>query len=134
MGGVAPGARLPASAYRPEVSRAVYDTLMRETEYLLALGHGVVLDATFDRPDERRRVEEMAAAVEVPFTGIWLELEPEKLIDRVARRGAGPSDATVAVIRDQFARFHDPLTWTTVAAEGSVAEVADRVLSAIGAG
>jgi aminoglycoside phosphotransferase family enzyme/predicted kinase len=132
MGGVAPGARLPASAYRPEVSRAVYETLMREAEYLLALGHGVVLDATFNRPDERSRVNEMAAAVEVPFTGIWLELAPEDLIERVERRGDDVSDATAAVVRDQIVRFRGPVEWTVVSAKGSVNEVVARVQALIG--
>ncbi len=132
MGGVAPGTRLPASAYRPEVSRAVYETLARDAEYLLALGQGVVLDATFNRPEERARVAEMAAAVEVPFTGIWLELAPDALVDRVERRGADVSDATASVVRDQIARFQGPMTWTPVSAEGSVDEVAARVRALIG--
>ena len=133
MGGVAPTTRLPAPSYRREVSRAVYDTLGQEAEYLLALGHGVVLDATFRRPEDRARIEQMAAAVEVPFTGIWLELAPDKLIERVARRGADPSDATTEVIRNQIAQFSGPMTWATVAADGSVDEVVKRVLAVIGA-
>ena len=131
--GVAPGARLPASAYRSEVLQAVYDTLGREAEYLLALGHGVVLDATFNRPNERSRVEEMAAAVGVPFTGIWLELEPDTLIARLERRGEDPSDATADVVRDQIARFRGPMPWTTVSAEGSLDQVVGRVLALLGA-
>ena len=133
MGGVAPGARLPASAYRPEVSRAVYETLGREAEYLLALGHGVVLDATFNKPEERARVAEMAAAVEVPFTGIWLELPPDALIERVERRGPDVSDATASVVRDQIARYRGPMTWTSVSAVGSVEAVVARVMALIGA-
>jgi predicted kinase len=134
MGGVAPTTRLPAPSYRREVSRAVYDTLGQEAEYLLALRHGVVLDATFRRPEDRRRIEEMAAAVEVPFTGIWLELDPEKLIERVEGRGADPSDATREVIQNQIAQFSGPMTWPTVSAEGSVEEVVGRVLELLGAG
>ncbi len=132
MGGVAPTMRLPAPAYRREVSRAVYETLVREAEYLLALGQGVVLDATFRRIEDRNRVEEMAAAVEVPFTGIWLELEAEKLIDRVEGRGADPSDANAETIRHQIDQFRGPVAWTAVSAEGSVDEVVERVLAAIG--
>ncbi len=132
MGGVAPGTRLPASAYRPEVSRAVYDTLLREAEYLLALGHGVVLDATFNRPEQRARVAAMAAAVEVPFTGIWLELPPDVLIERVERRGNDVSDATGDVVRDQIARFRGPMTWTPVSAAGHVDAVVARIRALIG--
>ncbi len=131
MGGVAPTVRLPAPSYRREVSRAVYETLGREAEYLLALGHGVVLDATFRRPEERVRIEEMVAAVDVPFTGIWLELAPEELIDRVERRGVDTSDATAEVIRHQISQFSGPITWTVVPANGSVDEVVGRVLAAI---
>ncbi len=132
MGGVAPTTRLPAPAYRREVSRAVYETIGREAEYLLALGRGVVLDATFRRPDERIRIEEMAAAVDVPFTGIWLDLAPDKLIGRVERRGADPSDATAEVIRHQIDQFSGPITWTVVPADGSVEAVVGRVLALLG--
>ncbi len=131
MSGVAPTVRLPAPSYRREVSRAVYETLGREAEYLLALGRGVVLDATFRRPAERTRIEEMAAAVDVPFTGIWLELPPDKLIERVERRGADPSDANADTIRHQIDQFSGPITWTVVAADGGVDEVARRVLALI---
>jgi aminoglycoside phosphotransferase family enzyme/predicted kinase len=134
MGGVSPTTRLPSPAYRQEVTRAVYDTLGREAEYLLALGHGVVLDATFRRPEERGRIEKMAAAVEVPFTGIWLELAPERLIERVEGRGADPSDATPEVVRRQIAQFRGPVTWTRISAEGSLEEVTGRVLATLGAG
>ncbi len=131
MGGVAPTTRLPAPAYRREVSRAVYETLGREAEYLLALGHGVVLDATFRRPDERTRIEEMVAAVDVPFTGIWLDLAPEKLIERVEARGVDTSDANADTIRHQLAEFRGPVTWTVIPTEGSVEAVVKRVLAEI---
>ena len=129
MGGVAPTTRLPTPAYRREVTRAVYETLEREAEYLLALGRGVVLDATFRLPEERARIEAMAAAVDVPLTGIWLELVPEKLIARVEGRGADPSDANAETIRHQIDQFSGPVTWTVVSAEGSVDEVVERVLA-----
>ncbi len=134
MGGVAPMTPLPAPAYRREVSRAVYETLGREAEYLLALGQGVVLDATFRRPDERLRIEEMVAAVDVPFTGIWLELEPEKLVARLEGRGPDPSDATAEEVYHQVSQFSGPVTWNVVPAGGSLEEVVGRVLALIGAG
>ncbi len=134
MGGVAPTTPLPTAAYRREVTQAVYATLEREAEYLLALGHGVVLDATFRLPEERARIKAMATAVDVPFTGIWLELKPDRLIARVEGRGADPSDANAETIRHQVDQFRGPVTWTKVAAEGSVDEVVARVLALIGAG
>ena len=72
--------------------------------------------------------------MDVPFTGIWLELAPDKLIERVAGRGADPSDATAEVIRHQISQFRGPVTWTTVPADGSVDDVVGRVLALIGAG
>jgi aminoglycoside phosphotransferase family enzyme/predicted kinase len=132
MGGVTPTTPLPAPAYRREVSQAVYETLGREAEYLLALGHGVVLDATFRRAEQRAHVEEIATAVGVPFTGIWLELAEGKLIERLAGRGADPSDATADVVRHQISQFRGPVTWHAVSAEGSVDAVVGRVLALIG--
>lgn len=134
MGGVSPTTPLPTPAYRREVTRAVYETLGQEAEYLLALGHGVVLDATFRLPEERTRIEQMAAAVDVPFTGIWLNLDPDRLIARVEGRGADPSDATAEVVRHQVGQFSGPMTWTQVLAEGTVDEVVERVRALIGAG
>ncbi len=129
MGGVAPTVRLPAPAYRREVSRAVYETLGREAEYLLALGHGVVLDATFRRPEERTRIEQMASAVDVPLTGIWLDVAPETLIERVEGRGADPSDANAETIRHQIDQFSGPVTWAIVPADGGIDEVVGRVMA-----
>ena len=133
MGGVTPTTPLPTPAYRREVTRAVYETLGQEAEYLLAVGHGVVLDATFRLAEERAGIEAMAAAVDVPFTGIWLELEPEKLIARVEERGVDPSDANAETIRHQVDQFRGPMAWTAVSADASVDEVVARVLAVIGA-
>ena len=120
INGVAPTAQLPAEAYRPEMSRIVYDTLFREAEHILALGHGVVLDAVFDRPEDRARVAAIAEAVGVPFEGLWLEAPVETLVARVEGRGDDPSDATAAIVRNQAARFAGGMEWRRVDAGGDI--------------
>ena len=134
LSGVEPTVRLPAAAYRPEVSRAVYETLGREAEHLLALGHGVVLDAVFDRAEDRGRIAAIAAAVGVPFTGIWLEAPDETLLARVAARHGDQSDATVDVVGDQIARFSGTMDWIRVNAGGKPDDVATAVRGVIEGG
>ncbi len=131
MSGVEPTTHLPATAYRPEVSRAVYDTLAREAEYYLALGHGVVLDAVFDRAEDRSHVAAIATAVGVPFTGLWLEADEDVLIERVEKRRDDPSDATQAIVHDQIARFAGNVEWLKIEAGGDADDTARRVVAAL---
>ncbi len=133
MSGVAPTTRLPASAYRPDVSQKVYDTLRREAEHVLALGHGVVVDAVFDRDEDRARLADMAAAVGVPFTGIWLDAPVETLVARVDGRADDASDATAQIVRERVARFAGTVEWQRVDAGGSRDDSVAGALAATGA-
>jgi hypothetical protein len=134
ISGVPPATRLPQSQYRPEVSETVYATLAREAEHVLALGHGVVLDAVHDRAEDRARLAAIAEAVGVPFAGIWLDAPPEALFARVEARRGDPSDATAAVVRAQIERFKGPVEWRHVDAAGNVGETCRRTLAAIDQG
>ena len=78
--------RLPESAYRPEVSEQVYAILRQEAERALHVGSAVIADAVFDRPQERDKLEQLAAASRIPFTGYWLQAPMEVLVSRVAAR------------------------------------------------
>jgi len=90
MFGIPPEQRLPAEAYRAEVSEAVYAELFRRAGALSADGACVVADAVFDRPPDRHDIGATAVASGTPFSGFWLEADPALLRNRVgARRGGG---------------------------------------------
>src|SRR4029077_15178912 len=88
--GVALETKLPASAYAPQASHRVYETLRRKAEDALAAGYSVVVDAVALKPAERQSFAAIAEAAAVPFSGLWLEA-PAPTMDRrpgARRRGA----------------------------------------------
>src|SRR5688572_5301984 len=91
--GVDPLTRLDASAYTTEMSRRVYETMAARAADVASQGHGVVVDAVFADPGERKRIETLAAASGVRFVGIWLDASEDVLLTRLASRRADPSDA-----------------------------------------
>lgn len=119
--GVAAETRLPADAYRSEVSERVYRTVREEASALLALGQGVVADAVFDRLEDREAIGAVAAARGLPFAGFWLEAPEKLLLQRIAARRGDPSDADAAVLRHQLAHDVGPMHWQRVDASGDAA-------------
>ena len=99
--GRGPLERLPESAYRPEVSAEVFEIIAQRAATLLEAGRSVICDAVYGRPEQRRRIEEVARERRVPFFGFWLEAPEEVLLERVAHRGPDASDADVEVVRRQ---------------------------------
>jgi aminoglycoside phosphotransferase family enzyme/predicted kinase len=127
LAGVAPETRLPAAAYTPAASAAVFAELAAMTATAIAAGHPVIADATFMSPQHRAAVR--AAAGAAPFLGIWLHAPLPVLEARVAARHADASDADLAVLHSAAA--HDPGAgdWQPVAAgERDAALAAIRML------
>jgi predicted kinase len=129
MHGAAAEERLPALAYRPEVSDEVYRRLRREAADVLAAGYAVVTDAVFDRPAERETIGDSAAAAGVPFHGIWLEVSEAALLERLAARRNDPSDATAEVLFAQLQRDCGTIPWHQIDAAGPPESVRDAVLA-----
>ena len=121
MFGVDPLDTLPEAAYRPEVSRAVYDRLKAQAGDCLAAGHAVIVDATFLAEAERGALADLAARAGVGFTGIWLTADPATLEARVAARTGDASDADIAVLHAQLARGVGAGDWHAVNAAGVAA-------------
>ncbi|MCL6708482.1 AAA family ATPase [Pseudomonas sp. R2.Fl] len=111
MFGSAVDARLPLEAYRPDVSEKVYATLRQRAADIVAGGSTVIVNAVFDHEADRRAIEEVAAKLSVPFTGIWLAADIDTLMSRVAARPQGASDATVDIVRKQIDRDIGSLSW-----------------------
>ncbi|MGO4570830.1 AAA family ATPase [Microvirga sp. 2TAF3] len=129
--GVRAEERLPESAYRPEISEMVYETLRREAAEVLTMGSGVVIDAVFDRPDERRAIQNVVAAAGIPFHGIWLEAPTETLLLRMEARRSNPSDATAEVLAAQLRRDIGEIVWQRIDASGDPAETRRTILASL---
>jgi aminoglycoside phosphotransferase family enzyme len=129
--GVTPEARLPEAAYAPEVSEKVYRTLAERAASLVAEGASVVACAVFDRPARRAAMAEAARAAGAPFTGLWLEADPEVLRRRVTLRAPGASDADADVLAMQLRRDPGRIDWAELSTarplDDTLAEARDRI-------
>ncbi|WP_371348244.1 AAA family ATPase [Ancylobacter sp. IITR112] len=103
--------RLPPEAYSLAATDEVYAVLRARAEAILAAGHGVIVDAVHQRPDERAEIAAVAQASGVDFLGLWLEAPVDALAGRVEARRGDASDATAEVVRWQAGRDPGPLDW-----------------------
>ena len=135
---------LPEEAYRPEVSRRVYEELRRRAWNALAAGHAVVVDALHNRPDDRAAVEAVTRDPELsesaqrggapPFHGFWLDAPPETLMERVTKRHrarSDASDATPEVLKKQLTQAPGPLAWRRLDATRDLQALAAEALSTV---
>jgi aminoglycoside phosphotransferase family enzyme/predicted kinase len=125
--GVAPTTRLPAEAYRPEMSERVYAAVAAEAAVLIAAGVPVIAESVFDREADRARI----AAAGTPFTGIWLSAATPVRAARVAARTNDPSDATPEIAARQAGLDTGAMAWTVIDAEGTAEAVSERVRRAL---
>ncbi|GEO86913.1 MULTISPECIES: AAA family ATPase [Alphaproteobacteria] len=120
MFGVAANERLPLEAYRPDVSAKVYSTMADLARLVIAGGGTVVVNAVFDRTDDRNAIRAVAEQLHVPFTGLWLEAGASTLQSRIASRPKGQSDATLDVLERQLSKDLGPMDWHRVDAAGTI--------------
>ncbi|MFZ4531397.1 MAG: AAA family ATPase [Alsobacter sp.] len=131
MFGVAPTDRLPATAYEPAVSERVYGAMRDAAAAVLAEGRSAVVDAVFDRPQDREAIAAVAWHAGVPFAGFWLSAPAATLHDRIRLRRGDPSDATGAVLEGQLARADGAPDWTPVDTQGGPDAAIATLLAAI---
>ena len=93
LSGVAPETRLPASAYRREVTERVYAELYGQARQTLAAGYTAIVDATFLSEKDRHEIEQIARSAGIKFTGFWLEAPRTILEQRLKTRHNDASDA-----------------------------------------
>uniref|UniRef100_Q07QV3 Aminoglycoside phosphotransferase domain-containing protein n=1 Tax=Rhodopseudomonas palustris (strain BisA53) TaxID=316055 RepID=Q07QV3_RHOP5 len=130
--GVGDTERLPAEAYQPEVTAAIYAELGDRAGHILAQGHSVVVDAVFARPQERDAIAAVAAAREAPFRGLFLSADLATRIARIERRSHDASDATTEIATAQQGYDIGPIDWLIVDASGTPQQTLDRARAAIG--
>ena len=116
--------RLPAESYTAESAALVYERLLARAGAALAAGHSVIVDAVFARPEERQRIQQIAADHGADFHGIWLEAPAGILRQRVAERRGDASDATPEVVERQLSYPIGALDWSIIRAGGSIEQTA----------
>lgn len=123
LSGVPPLQRLGPEGYAQEVSDRVYATAAEGARAAVGEGHSVIVDAVFARPADRASIERIAAALSVPFIGIWLDAPDPVLIARVEGRRHDASDANADVIRQQRGQPTGVITWHRLDASRAPADV-----------
>jgi hypothetical protein len=124
LAGKDPLARLPESAYGPDMTRSVYRAIERLADIVCAAGHAVIADAVFARPEERCAIERAAARREVPFLGLWLHAPAVELKRRLVRRRFDASDATPSVLERQLGYVLGEVSWKHLSTAGGLEDVA----------
>jgi predicted kinase len=112
--GVPPLERLGPEGYTAGMSQRVYGALGAEAAAILRSGASVIADAVFANATDRSAVEQVAAAAQAPFLGVWLEAPEPVLLERLKRRVADASDADAAVLRMQQQRGAGSVVWAHV--------------------
>ena len=129
--GVAERERLPADAYRPEITDKVYAILTDKAGRVARAGHSVIVDAVFAKPDERAAIEQAAAAAGAEFRGLFLTADLATRLARVGGRGPDASDADAAVARSQEDYDIGAVSWTEIDASGSPDDTLAKARAAV---
>jgi uncharacterized protein len=111
--------RLPESAYRPEITGQIYETLVQRAIRILSQGHSVVVDAVFARETERRAICDAARRLNVRFVGLFLVTDLATRLSRVGRRKRDASDATPEIAGLQEKYDIGAVDWVVIDASGT---------------
>jgi uncharacterized protein len=76
-------------------------------------------------------VKQVASRSKAHFTGLWLEAPINTLMERIAKRKKGASDATAEIVSAQAKQPTGAVDWLRVDASGPVEAIAARILAAI---
>lgn len=113
--------KMPQSAYTSEKSAAVYDQMALCAKTVLQSGHSVILDAVLDREDDQLAFEQIARDIQIPFTGIWINVDRTIMAQRIEGRHRDASDATVDVLDQQILRNNKKRdTWHQLDGSGTM--------------
>lgn len=129
--GVPATTRLGEDAYAPAASARAYETMAGRADLAIGLGSAAIADAVWARPEDRRRIAEVAAARGVPFVGLWLEAPWDTLAARLTSRAGDASDATVDVLDRQRRDAPAPADWTRLDASGDAGRTETQARAAV---
>jgi uncharacterized protein len=122
---------LPSAAYTPATTLRVYCSIADKARRAVAAGHSAIVDAVFATPSEREGIEKSAAALGVPFHGLFLVADLDTRIARIGRRRGDASDADAAIVRAQESYELGTLGWTRIDAAGTPEETRARAKAAL---
>jgi aminoglycoside phosphotransferase family enzyme/predicted kinase len=123
--------RLPESAYRPEVTEKIYQTLVQHASRILIQGHSVVVDAVFADRMERTAISEVARKLNIGFSGFFLVTDLAIRRQRVSRREADASDATPEIAGLQEKYDLGAIDWAIVDASGTPQQTLRQCLTGV---
>jgi aminoglycoside phosphotransferase family enzyme/predicted kinase len=123
--------KLPEHAYAAPVTARVYATLADKARRTVAAGHSAVVDAVFAKPEERKLMEQSAAALGARFFGLFLHADVSTRIARLGTRSLDASDADATIARAQESYDLGPLPWARIDASGTPDETLARARSAL---
>ncbi len=128
------GDALPAAAYTPEASAAVYRVLADEAAVAIGAGLSVLVDGVFARPDQRKAIAALADRLGVPFHGLWLSADPAIMAARVRGRRGDVSDATEDVLERQLGFDLGAIDWIRLDSGPARAHVVREACRTLGLG
>ena len=111
--------RLPESAYQPQVTEQIYETLGQRAVRILSQGHSVVVDAVFAREMERAAIRDAAHKLSIGFVGLFLVTDLATRLNRVGRREADASDAALEIAGLQEKYNIGAVDWAVIDASGT---------------
>ena len=95
--------------YSEQATRETYRHLLALSERLLQAGYSVIVDATFNRAEQRQPFASLAQRLCCPYRILDLKLSPELLRQRLLMRVNDASDADISVLQRQLEQWQ-PLT------------------------
>lgn len=123
--------RLPPDAYTSDISARVYALMRGYAGACLDSGWPVIVDAVFDRREDRAAIQAVADERGLRFSAFWLQAPIDILQKRVAARTNDPSDADLAVLAAQAEKLRQaapaPLQWRKLDASQPAPEIARQI-------
>ncbi len=111
LAGVAPetsaAAEFGEGIYTPEWNDRTYAALLEDAEERLLRGERVIVDASFREDGRRSEFLSLASRLRVPGLFLLLEAPAQRVLDRIATRDPGASDADRQTYEDVARRWED---------------------------
>src|SRR5262249_59026749 len=98
---------------------------------VVGAGHAAIVDAVYARASERAAIEGSAAALGVPFRGLFLEADLATRLECIGGRHGDASDADAAVAHAQESYDLGGLTWARIDASGPFDDTCARAQAAV---
>ena len=91
--------------YTPEATDITYNRLAKLAELVIDAGYSVIVDATFQKDEQRKRFRNLARVKEVPFVILEFTASIDTLRQRIKARKYDVSDADLLILEHQYANW-----------------------------